>query len=50
MWQLVLVLVLKNEADGLWVVVVGARGMDLGVEADNDISHHRLGVFVAWEV
>ena len=45
------VLVLRNEGgDGLWVVVVGACGMDLGVEADDDISHHRLGLFVAWEV
>ena len=30
--------------------VVGAHGMDLGVEVDDDISRHRLGVFVAWEV
>ena len=34
----------------MWVLVVGARGMDLGVEADDDISRRRLGLFVAWEV
>ena len=35
---------------GLWVVVVGARVMEVGVEADNDIGHRRLGVLVTWEV
>ena len=44
------VLVLRNKGgDGLWVVVVGTHGMDLGVEVDDDISCRRLGVFVAWE-
>ena len=35
---------------GLWVVVVGARVMEVGVEADDDIGRHRLGVLVTWEV
>ena len=33
-----------------WVDVVGAHGMELGVEADDDISCGCLGVFMAWEV
>ena len=42
---------LRNKGgDGLWVVVVGACGMEVDVEADDNISHHRLGVFMAWEV
>ena len=36
-------MVLTREGIGLWVVVVGARVMEVGVEADDDIGHHRLG-------
>ena len=35
---------------GLWVVVVGARVMEVGIEADDDIGRHCLGVLVTWEV
>ena len=35
---------------GLWVVVVGARVMEVGVKADNDIGRRCLGVLVTWEV
>ena len=35
---------------GLWVVVVGARVMEVGVEGDYNIGRHHLGVLVTWEV
>ena len=46
MWHLV---VLTREGMGMWVVVVGACVMEVGIKADNDIGH-RLGVLVTWEV
>ena len=30
--------------------VVGACGMEVGIEADDNISRHHLGVFMAWEM
>ena len=35
---------------GLWVVVVGARVMEVGIEVDDDIGCCRLGGLVTWEV
>ena len=35
---------------GLWVIVVGAHGMEVGIKVDDNISHCHLGVLVTWEV
>ena len=35
---------------GLWVIVVGTHVMEVGIEVDDNIGHHHLGVLVTWEV
>ena len=39
-----------REGMGLWVVVVGTHVMEVGIEADDNIGHCRLGVLVTWGV